>query len=403
MAPGDRVSQAEGARMKRVVVLGGGIAGVEAAIGLRKAGFEVELVSDRDYLFVYPLAIWIPTGERTPDRVSIDLDRIARAHGFKVTIDEVTAVSVAGRCFTLKNGGERRDFDYLVLAFGGAKMPHKGKEHTLSICGAPEESVRLRDRLEALIAKGSGTIAVGFGGNPKDTSAVRGGPAFEFLLNVHHRLKKAGVRKQFDLVFFAPMAQPGIRMGEKAVRAMDRMFGSLGIRSFTGKKIAEFTPEAVILEDGARIDADLTMFIAAGDGNALVKASDLPQNEAGFISITPACEVNGHPWLYAVGDIAALEGPEWKAKQGHTAEVMARVAVKDMLRKETGRGLSPSYVNELAIICVMDMGNGAAFVYRDDRTARFVPLPVVGHWLKKSWGLYYRLRKLGKVPRLPGL
>jgi len=32
-----------------------------------------------------------------------------------------------------------------------------------------------------------------------------------------------------------------------------------------------------------------------------------------------------------------------------------------------------------------------------------VPLPVVGHWLKKSWGVYYRLRKLGKVPRIPGM
>ena len=49
--------------MKRAIVLGGGIGGVEAAIELRKKGLEVELVSDRDYLFVYPLAIWIPTGE----------------------------------------------------------------------------------------------------------------------------------------------------------------------------------------------------------------------------------------------------------------------------------------------------------------------------------------------------
>ncbi len=178
--------------MKRAVVLGGGIGGVEAAIELKKRGLEVELVSDRDYLFVYPLAIWIPTGERSVDRVSIGLTDIARAHGFSVTIDEVVGVSARGRSFTLKTRGERQDFDYLVLALGGAKMPHKGKEHTLSICGAPEESVRLLERLDALIAVGGGTIAVGFGGNPKDSSAVRGGPGFEFLFNVHHRLEEAG-------------------------------------------------------------------------------------------------------------------------------------------------------------------------------------------------------------------
>jgi sulfide:quinone oxidoreductase len=50
----------------------------------------------------------------------------------------------------------------------------------------------------------------------------------------------------------------------------------------------------------------------------------------------------------------------------------------------------------------MDMGNGAGFVYRDEKRSVFLPMPIVGHWLKKSWGKYYRLRKLGKVPRLPG-
>jgi sulfide:quinone oxidoreductase len=103
------------------VVLGGGIGGVEAAIELRKKGLEVELVSDRDYLFVYPLAIWIPTGERSFDRVRMSLGEIARAHGFSVTIDEVVAVSAAGRSFTLKERGSRQDFDYLVLAMGAHK------------------------------------------------------------------------------------------------------------------------------------------------------------------------------------------------------------------------------------------------------------------------------------------
>ena len=213
---------------------------MEAAIELRRKGLEVELVSDRDYLFVYPLAIWIPTGERSLDRVSIGLGDIARVHGFALTVDEVVAVNGADESFTLKERGQRKDFDYLVLALGAHKMAHKGKEHVLSICGAPEESLEVKHRLDALIARGGGTVAVGFGGNPNDSSAVRGGPAFEFLLNVHHRLKKLGIRNKFELIFFAPMPKPGIRMGEKAVSAMDKMFRTLGIRSYTGKKITEF-------------------------------------------------------------------------------------------------------------------------------------------------------------------
>ncbi len=389
--------------MKRAVILGGGIGGVEAAIALAKKGVEVELVSERDYLFVYPLAIWIPTGERSLDQVSIKLTDIARAHGFEVTIDEVVGINAAGRSFTGANGGERRDFDYLVLAIGAAKMPHKGKEHVFSICGPPEESVQLRERLDALIAKGSGTIAVGFGGNPKDSSAVRGGPAFEFLLNLHHRLKRSGRPQELRsrlLRSHASARNPDGREGSACDGPDSQFPGHPLLHGQEDKRIHS--------KRGARrrrnqVDADLIMFITAGDGHGVVKCSDLPQNEVGFVLIDPACEVRGYPWLYAVGDVAALEGPEWKAKQGHMAEVMARIAAEDIVRKETGHGERGSYIDELAIICVMDMGNGAGFVYRNDKHAIFAPLPIVGHWIKRSWGRYYELRKLGKVPRMPGM
>jgi sulfide:quinone oxidoreductase len=54
----------------------------------------------------------------------------------------------------------------------------------------------------------------------------------------------------------------------------------------------------------------------------------------------------------------------------------------------------------MAIVCLMDTGDGDALVYRDDRRERLVPLPVVGHWAKKAWGAYYEAEKRGRVPRV---
>jgi len=54
-------------------------------------------------------------------------------------------------------------------------------------------------------------------------------------------------------------------------------------------------------------------------------------------------------------------------------------------------------------IDVMDGGDGAGFVYRCDKRDFMLPMPVVGHWMKKSWGWYARNSKLGKIPRLPGM
>lgn len=87
--------------MKEVLVLGGGIGGVAAAIAFRKKGFEVELISERDFLFIYPIAIWIPVGTNKFSDVAFPLKNIARQHGFRLTIDRVTALDPTSGSITL--------------------------------------------------------------------------------------------------------------------------------------------------------------------------------------------------------------------------------------------------------------------------------------------------------------
>lgn len=291
--------------MKRVVILGGGIAAIEAAIFYRKEGFEVELVSERDYLFIYPISIWIPIGMTPFEYASMPLEKLAQRHGSTFTLESVVEISGSQKSITLKDSG-RREVEYLVIAVGSGKMKHEGLEHTLSICGAPEQSVMLKKRIDDLIKKGSGKIALGFGGNPKDSSGVRGGPGFELLFNLHHQLTTKGIRDRFELTFFAPMAQPGARMGNKAVAIMGKMF---------------------------------------------------TRNSA-------------HNSAIALG-----------------------------LKKGEPKG----YQEHLSILCVMDMGNGAGFVYRSDTKALLISMPIIGHWMKIAWGWYYKWSKMNFIPRIGGL
>lgn len=199
------------------------------------------------------------------------------------------------------------------------------------------------------------------------------------------------------------MASPGERMGKKAVETIQSMFARLGIATRFGRKISAFDPAGVAFEDGSRLDADVVMFISAVEGSALVKASDLPRNEAGFVRIDETCAVEGMPGAWAVGDAAALQGPDWRAKQGHIAEVMARVAAANIAAVDGGRAERESYLPHLAITCLLDMGNGAAYVHRDAAREQMIPLPVVGHWLKQGWGAYYKASKRKQIPRLPGM
>lgn len=389
--------------MKKVLVLGGGFAGVEAAIYLRKQKLDVTLVSDRDYFYIYPTSIWIPTGEVKKRDISVPLIDLSKKHGFKLIIDPVTSFEAKEKNVTLASGKILDEFEYIVLAMGQDKMRHKGIENTLSICGKPEEAEELKVRLDALIEKGSGKIAIGFGGNPKDTSAVRGGPAFEVLFNVNTMLKKKGIRDKFELTFFAPMAKPGQKMGEKALVMMDKMFGMTNINKKVGSKITEFEKDGIKFEDGTKVESDLVMFISAGTGHSILEASGLPLSEAKFVVTNEYNEIEGFDGIYAIGDSASLMGPEWRAKQGHVAEVMAKNIAHNIFQHMQSMDFKKSYIEHINILCVMDTGDGAAFVHRSNKGGMMIPLPVVGHWMKKGWGWYCKNSKLGRIPRIYGM
>ena len=388
--------------MKKILILGGGFAGIQTAIELQKnGGFDVTLISERDYLYIYPISIWVPVHMKKFDDVKVPLKDIQKKYQFKIVIDKVTGIQATEN--TVECEKQTLSFDYLVVAFGAEKMQHKGITNTLSICGKPEMAIDIRNSIDALVSKGNGKIAIGFGGNPKDKSAVRGGPAFELMFNIHNYLKKKKLRENFELSFFAPMPEPGARMGKASLALMDKMFTKYNIKKHFGKKIQEFVTDGIIFEDDTKLSSDMTMFIPAGTGPISLKNSDLPLSEAGFIKIDNSGQVDGYTNIYAIGDVASLEGPEWVAKQGHIAELMGRNAAYNIIETEKGSSKRKGYQEHLNILCVMDTGDGAAFVFRDSNKAFVIPMPIVGHWLKKGWGTYSKLTKVGKFPRLPGM
>ncbi len=387
---------------KNILILGGGFAGVESAIALAKEHYlNVTLISDRKYFYISPTSIWIPTGEKRFSDNVIPLNQIAERRNFNLIIDEVVEIVGTEKYVLLKNKS-KLTFDYLIIAIGAGKLKHKGYENTLSICGDPQESLEIYRKLELLIAEGSGKIAMGFGGNPKDSSAVRGGPAFELFFNVHNRLKNLGIRDNFELTFFAPMDTPGARMGKESVEKINQIFEAMNLKQHYGKKIKEFEKNKVIFEDNSYLESDLIVFVPGNTGKEM--QSDLPLSEAGFIEINQYCEVKGFENIYAVGDVAKLDGADWRAKQGHIAEVMARGVAQNIIIKENYLPFQKeNYQDHMNILCVMDTGSGAAFVYRDDDKQLMIPLPYVGHWLKKAWGCYAKYSKLGYIPRILGM
>jgi len=205
------------------------------------------------------------------------------------------------------------------------------------------------------------------------------------------------------MTFFAPMDEPGARMGKNALPMLNKMFEQYKIEKRYGKKITGFEPGSVVFEDESKLEADLTLFIPASTGHHVLQASDLPLTEAGFVQIDTGCQVRGLPDVYAIGDISAMEGPEWIAKQGHVAELMGRIAAHNIISSETGSLSKKHYHESPNILCVMDTGNGAAFVFRNTKKSFILPMPIVGHWMKRCWGTYAKISKVGILRHFSGI
>lgn len=72
---------------------------------------------------------------------------------------------------------------------------------------------------------------------------------------------------------------------------------------------------------------------------------------------------------------------------------MARVVASNVQALEAGRPERESYLPHLGITCLLGMGNGAAYIHRDDRREQMVPLPVIGHWMKQAGRLLQGLEE----------
>ncbi len=388
--------------MKNIYVLGGGIGGVEAAIALTKQfrkdkNYKIHLISNRPFLYIYPISIWIPVGKRTFDDVIMNIQQIADIHGFNFIQEEVKEIKASENKIITDKG--EYSYDYSIVALGGTKLKPKGIKNTLSICGTPEEALKIQERFFELIEKGGGTIACGFGGNPKDPTAVRGGPVFEVLFNFDTYLRDKGIRDKFNLIFFSPSQEAGKRLGEAGLKKLQKLFQDKNIQPILGKKIKQFEKDGIVFEDDSKVNADLILFTPGLNGHPVLKNSDLPLTKAGFVKINKFCQVEGFDNCYAIGDCVYFEGPDWRAKQGHIAEVMGRISAKNIKLQEKGKEPTETYEGHLSILCVMDLGRQGVFVYRNDKKA-IAPMGVWAHWAKLAWEKYYKLNKLGKAPTL---
>ena len=371
----------------RVTVLGAGFAALSSVRELRRRDprVDITLVAPRAELHYLPGIIWIPSGLRRREQLVVPLAPFFERMRVQFRAAEVTGLRDGGRLVETSAGDVANDA--LVIATGGRfirKLP--GIEHSITPCEGIAAAERIRDRLRDMQG---GTIAVGFAGNPNEPSAMRGGPMFEFLFGIDAQLRREGRRERFDMVFFSPAAEPGNRLGPKAVGHLLAEMARRGIRTHLGHKLVRFEADRVVTE-GGELPAELILFMPGMTGNVWFDATDLPRSPGGLVQADAQCRVPGRERVYVVGDSGSFPGPDWMPKQAHMADLQAAAAAANLLADLRGAVSNQTFKVEL--VCIVDALDRGTLIFRDLRRNVLLPPARVFHRAKRAFEWYYLRR-----------
>ena len=315
----------------RVVVLGGGFAGLGAAQKLKGSDVEVVLIDRHDYHTFQPLLYQVATGLLDTATVGHAMrDLFHKQPNARVHQASVTGIDLVAREVRF-DAIEPLTYDYLVIALG-AQVNFFGvegaQENAFPLYTLPD-AMRLRnhvlgrweaaDRAPSLVDDGALNVVV-VGGGPTGIESV-GALAELYSSNLSEDYPDVRMEQaRLTLVEAGPTLFPMFRkdIQEYTTRILEKR----GVDVRVGETVASISPTRVRLKSGEELSAHTLVWGAGLQGNPMVRALGIDLERGYRIGVAPDLTVPGHPEVYAVGDIAAIVD----AKDGDVLPQLGSVA-----------------------------------------------------------------------------
>jgi sulfide:quinone oxidoreductase len=292
----------------RVVVAGGGVAGIEALLALhaRLAGhLDLTLVAPEEDFVYRPLAVAAPFDGRAIPRLA--LADVATEHDARLLRTSLAGVDSDTRTARLGDGSQI-GYDALVVAVGASTEPPTSGAIPF---GGPRDV----PALSALVAQ------VRSGAARRVALSVPDGvawtlPLYELALQLAAERGPDGTRPELLLVTAEP--EPLALFGPDVAAEVRELLDGHGVRLYTAAKVEAYEGGTLWIEfeGGAAVDALVALPRLSGPA-----LDGLPHDEDGFLPIDRMARVVGVPQVYAAGDACAFS-----LKQGGIAAQEADVA-----------------------------------------------------------------------------
>src|SRR5262249_52675694 len=321
---------------KRVVIIGGGFAGIAAAHALRHADVEVVLIDRRNHHIFQPLLYQVATAVLSPAEIAAPIRQLeAKQLNVIVLLAEVTGIDVASRTIEAASPGagvRKIAFDYLVVATG-MRPSYFGHDEFARY--AP--GLKSLTDAETTRAKSPGGFELAATTEDEDERArqmtfvlVGAGPSGVELAGSLAHLVKVTLRRNFRLIDPSKstiiLLDAGKRVlptfAESVSRKVARRLEQLGVKVMTGIKV-ETVDEQGVVAGGMRIPSATVLWTAGVAASPIPKMLGTKTDRAGRALVDPFLKVVGAPGMFVIGDAASV------MQNGHPVPGVAQAAIQE--------------------------------------------------------------------------
>jgi sulfide:quinone oxidoreductase len=296
----------------RVLIVGGGVGALEAAIALEDlAGdlVEVAMYSPREDFIYRPFAVAEPYGGSHGMRY--DLRELAERCG--ASFHRASIGSVDGDVRRARtHDGEDVAYDYLIVASGTRLLA--GISGAVTFWGAPEDP-EINDLIADLRRSKLKRVAFAMPGG--SSWAL---PLYELALLAESEMSKAGVHASLAIV--TPEDMPLGVFGRVASERVGELLGDRGIEVVTGATPVRFLDGLLTVSPRGSVEADAVVTLPRMEGRQI---GGVPHDLDGFIRVDAHSRISGMRYAFAVGDVT-----RFPVKQGGLATQQADIAAKEI-------------------------------------------------------------------------
>ena len=327
----------------RIVIVGAGFGGLNAARALAGASVQITVVDRKNHHTFQPLLYQVATAGLSPGEIAAPIRSILRSHkNIEVLMAEVTGFDLELR--TVQTPESNIPFDYLIVAAGAshAYFGHEDWEPYAPGLKTIEDALEIRRRVLLAFELAERQAAVGKTEAPLNFVVVGAGPTGVELAGTLAEICRHALAHEFRsmdparthilLIEGGPRVLPAY--AEDLSRSAQEQLNRLGVEVRTSTTVTQIEPGAVHSND-TRLPATVVLWAAGVAASPLGLKLNTPADRAGRVQVQPDLSVPGHPEVFVIGDLAAL-----KDERGRLLPGVAPVAIQQgrfvakLIRKE---------------------------------------------------------------------